>query len=62
MTERDPRLGIEDPEADTLDQHREAGTEPVDDEPAALGLDADEADAAEQRRAVETGEEDYRPS
>jgi len=54
-------LGLETPEGDAVEQHREL----VSDEPVAvprrdLPFDVDEADAAEQARAVSFDDDDYR--
>ncbi len=56
--------GLDEPDADVAEQHREAvpGTDEQDEAelPEQVPLEANPADAAEQAREVELGEDDYR--
>lgn len=52
-------MGIESPEADTVEQHTPLKSE-NDDRLGSVPFDVDEADAAEQSRVVELDEDDYR--
>jgi hypothetical protein len=54
-------LGLETPEGDAVEQHRElVSDEPVTVPRRDLPFDVDEADAAEQARAVSFDDDDYR--
>jgi hypothetical protein len=58
-------LGLETPEGDAVEQHRELVSDYLAGEPVTvprrdLPFDVDEADAAEQARAVSFDDDDYR--
>nr|WP_042178125.1 hypothetical protein [Kibdelosporangium sp. MJ126-NF4]CEL12987.1 hypothetical protein [Kibdelosporangium sp. MJ126-NF4]CTQ98673.1 hypothetical protein [Kibdelosporangium sp. MJ126-NF4] len=53
-------VGVEQPEADTMEQVRPTGDERHDEMPDTIPWDADPADVIEQHRDVEAGEEDDR--